>query len=91
MPARVDIVPQKYLDGPLRPNPGELMVDCRKDLCELLGASINIADRVDANSIGQSRFAMLSRLLPGAPSAPWDRWHRLDDEALNSAGLSNGE
>jgi len=66
----VDIVPQKYLYGPLRPNTGEVMVDCREDLCKLLGASMDIADGIDANSIGQSRFAMFSRLLPGALSAP---------------------
>ena len=34
------------------------MVDGSEHLHKLLGASMNIADGVDANSIGQSRFAM---------------------------------
>ena len=67
------------------------MVDCHEDLCELIGASVNIADGIDANFIGQSRFAMFSRLLPGALSAPQDPWHRFNDQAPISAGPSNGE
>jgi hypothetical protein len=53
----VDIVAQKHLDGVLRPNSGEVMVDGGEDVCELVGASMDIADGIDANSIGQSRFA----------------------------------
>ena len=67
------------------------MVDCREDLCKLLGASMDIADGIDANSIGQSRFAMFSRLLPGALSAPQDPWQGSYDQAPISAGPSNGE
>ena len=67
------------------------MIDCCEDLCEVIGASMNIADGIDANSIGQSRFAMLSRVLPGALSAPQDPWHRFNDQAPISAGPSNGE
>ena len=66
----VDIVPQKYLYGPLRPNTGEVIVDGHEDLCELLGASVDIADGIDASFIGQSRFVMFGRALPGALSAP---------------------
>jgi hypothetical protein len=47
-----------------------VIVDCDEDLCELLGASMDIADGIDANFIGQSWFVMFSRLLPGALSAP---------------------
>ena len=64
------------------------MVDGHEHVCELMGASMDIADGIDANSIGQSRFAVLSRLLPGALSAPEDRFN---DQAPISAGLSNGE
>ena len=64
------------------------MVDCREDLCELIGASMDIADGIDASSIRQSRFARFGRVLPGALSAPEDRFN---DQAPISAGLSNGE
>ena len=84
----VDIIAQKYLYGPLRPNTGEVMVDCREDLCELIGASMDIADGIDASSIRQSRFARFGRVLPGALNAPEDRFN---DQAPISAGLSNGE
>ena len=66
----VDVVPQKYLYGPLRPNAREVIVDGHEDLCELLGASMDIADGIDANFIGQSRFVRFSRVLPGALRAP---------------------
>ena len=49
---------------------GEVIVDGHEDLCELLGASMDIADGIDANFIRQSRFVRFSRLLPGALSAP---------------------
>ena len=64
------------------------MVDCREDLCELMGASMDIADGIDASSIRQSGFARFGRVLPSALSASEDRFN---DQAPISAGLSNRE
>jgi hypothetical protein len=49
---------------------------------------MDIADGIDASPIRQSRFARFGRVLPGALSAPEDRFN---DQAPISAGLSNGE
>lgn len=54
----IDIITQKDMQRPNRPGASQMMIDCREHILQEVCTSVDVADCIDPNPVGQFRFGL---------------------------------